>query len=138
MKVSRGRTPGGPDLGMLLWGLGVEFFETRTIRDSAALLDAVAGPDDGYFYTAPPPRRSFLAAAMTPPKPLRIGVIDQLPGACAIIAENRKRLADTCKLLEELGHVCEPLRIDYDSEVFQCLHCSPVGGHAGPLHEPVR
>ncbi|MBI2803201.1 MAG: amidase [Gammaproteobacteria bacterium] len=118
MKVSRGRTPGGPDLGMLLWGLAVEFFETRTVRDSAAMLDAVGGPDEGYFYTAPPPRRSFLAAAMTPPQQLRVGVVDKLPGSCAIAAENLARLADTCKLLEDLGHVCEPVRIDYDSEVF--------------------
>jgi amidase len=118
MKVSRGRTPGGPDLGMLLWGLAVEFFETRTVRDSAALLDAIGGPDDGYFYTAPPPRRGFLTAAHTPPPRLRVGVVEQLPGACATAAENRERLADTARLLEDLGHVCEPVRIEYDSEVF--------------------
>ena len=118
MKVSRGRTLGGPDLGMLLWGLAVEFFETRTVRDSAAMLDAVSGPDDGYFYTAPPPRRSFLAAAMTPPQRLRIGVVDQLPGGCATAVENLARLSDTRQLLEDLGHVCEPVRIDYDSEMF--------------------
>lgn len=118
MKPSRGRTPGGPDLGMLLWGLGVEFFETRTVRDSAAMLDAVAGPDPGCFYAAAPPRRSFLAAAHTPPPPLVIGVIDQLPGACATGSEQLERLADTVKLLEALGHRCEPVRLDYDNEAF--------------------
>ena len=118
MKVSRGRTPGGPDLGMLLWGLGVEFFETRTVRDSAAMLDAVGGPDDGYFYTAPPPRRGYLTAANTAPPALRIGVLDTLPGACATAPENLARLADTRRLLEGLGHVCEDVRIDYDAEVF--------------------
>ncbi|WP_428417907.1 amidase [Methylibium sp.] len=118
MKTSRGRTPGGPDFGLFLWGLAVEFVETRTVRDSAAMLDAVGSPDDGYFYTALAPKRSFLAAALTPPRPLRVGVIDQLPGTCEIARENRNRLADTCKLLESLGHVCEPLRIDYDSDAF--------------------
>lgn len=118
MKPSRGRTPGGPDFGMLLWGLAVEFFETRSVRDSAAMLDAVAGPDEGYFYTAPPPRRGFLTAAMTPPGRLRVGVVDRLPGGCATAAKNLERLADTRKLLEGLGHVCEPLRIEYDAEVF--------------------
>ena len=49
MKPSRGRTPGGPDGGLALYGLAVEFAETRSVRDSAALLDAVAGPDAGYF-----------------------------------------------------------------------------------------
>jgi len=118
MKVSRGRVPGGPDWGMLLWGLGVEFFETRTVRDSAALLDAVAGPDDGYFYTAPAPRRGFLASAMTPPGMLRIGVLEDLPGAQATSPEIADRLAQTAKLLESLGHVCEPLRLNYDAESF--------------------
>jgi amidase len=82
------------------------------------LLDAVAGPDDGYFYVAPPPRRGFLAAAMTPPAPLRIGVVDRLPGGRAITREIRARLTDTCRLLEDLGHRCEPVRLNYDAEAF--------------------
>ncbi|MBI4695310.1 MAG: amidase [Gammaproteobacteria bacterium] len=118
MKTSRGRTPGGPDIGMLLWGLAVEFFETRSVRDSAAMLDAVAGPDEGCFYTAPPPRRGFLTAAMTTPERLRIGMIDRLPGACPTGSEQRERLADTARLLEDLGHRCEPLALDYDAEEF--------------------
>ncbi len=118
MKVSRGRTATGPDLGIFLWGLAVEFAETRSVRDSAALLDAVHGADDGAFYSAPPPRRSFLAAAMTPPGSLRIGVVDRLPGGCETSVENLARLADTKKLLTDLGHVCEDVRIDYDADEF--------------------
>lgn len=118
MKPTRGRTPTGPDAGIFLWGLAIEFAETRSVRDSAALLDAVAGPDDGYFYCALPPRRSFLAAAMTPPESLRIGVIDQLPGTARAAAEQRARLADTVKLLEGLGHVCEPVKLKFDAEAF--------------------
>ncbi len=119
MKVSRGRTPGGPDIGALLWGLGVEFFETRTVRDSAALLDAIGGPDDGYYYTAEPPKRGFLASAMTAPaRPLRIGVVDGLPGARKTATENLERLSDTVKLLEQLGHRCEPLKFEYDAGAF--------------------
>ncbi|MGE0486249.1 MAG: amidase [Gammaproteobacteria bacterium] len=118
MKPTRGRTPTGPDAGIFLWGLAIEFAETRSVRDSAALLDAVAGPDDGYFYCALPPKRSFLAAAMTPPGSLRIGVLDQLPGTARAAAEQRARLADTVKLLEGLGHVCEPVKIKYDAEAF--------------------
>ena len=118
MKVSRGRTPGGPDFGMLLWGLGVEFVETRSVRDSATMLDLLAGPDAGYFYTAPEPRRGFLSAAVTLPKPLRIGVIEHLPGACDTAAENLARLADTRRLLEDLGHHCVPLQLEYDAAAF--------------------
>jgi amidase len=118
MKPTRGRTPTGPDSGIFLWGLAIEFVETRTVRDSAALLDAVAGPDDGYFYTAEPPKRGFLAAAMSDPGGLRIGVIDQLPGTAKPAKENRDRLNDTCALLEDLGHTCEPVKLKYDAEAF--------------------
>lgn len=118
MKPSRGRTPTGPDAGIFLWGMAIEFAETRSVRDSAALLDALAGPDDGYFYDATPPRRGFLSAALTPPGSLRIGVVDRLPGGRAITREIKDRLADTVKLLEDLGHVCEPVRMSYDAEIF--------------------
>ncbi len=118
MKPTRGRTPAGPDNGIALWGLAVEFAETRSVRDSAALLDALAGPDDGYFYVAEPPRRSFLAAAMTPPKALRIGVVDRVPGGRRITRELRQRLDDTVALLEDLGHRCQVVRLDYDSDAF--------------------
>jgi len=118
MKPTRGRTPTGPDAGIFLWGLAIEFAETRSVRDSAALLDALAGPDDGYFYCAMPPKRSFLAAAMTPPGRLRIGVVERLPGARATAAEQKARLADTVKLLTDLGHICEPVQLKYDAEAF--------------------
>ena len=48
-----------PDSGIFLWGLAIEFAVTRSVRDSAALLDAVSAPDDGYFYTALPPKARF-------------------------------------------------------------------------------
>jgi amidase len=118
MKPARGRTPTGPDSGIFLWGLAIEFAETRTVRDSAALLDCLAGPDDGFYYDAAPPRRGFLAAAMTPPAKLRIGVVDRLPGGAAITREIRNRLNDTRQLLEDLGHVVEPVKIDYSAEQF--------------------
>ena len=118
MKPTRGRTPTGPDAGIFLWGLAIEFVVARSVRDSAAMLDAVAGPDDGYFYTAEPPKRGFLSAAVTQPDALRIGVIDRLPGTARAAKEQRDRLADTVKLLEGLGHVCEPVTIKYDPESF--------------------
>ena len=118
MKPSRGRTPTGPDAGIFLWGMAIEFAETRTVRDSAALLDLLAGPDDGYFSDAPPPRRGFLSAAVTPPGQLRVGVVDRLPGGAPITREIKNRLNDTRRLLEDLGHICEPVRLQYDEEQF--------------------
>lgn len=118
MKPTRGRTPTGPEIGLFLWGLAIEFAETRSVRDSAALLDAVAGPDTGHFYVAAAPERGFLSAALTPPERLRIGVLERVPGARAVTREIKDRLGDTVRLLEGLGHVCEPLRFTYDAETF--------------------
>jgi amidase len=118
MKPTRGRTPTGPDGGIFLWGLAVEFALTRTVRDSAALLDAVAGPDDGYFYTAQPPKGSFLAAAMSHPGSLKIGVVEQMPGCTRARKENLSKLNETRSLLEDLGHTCESVKLDFNAEEF--------------------
>jgi len=118
MKPTRGRVPTGPDGGLFLWGLAIEFAVTRSVRDSAALLDSVSAIDDGYFYTALPPKRGFLSATMSPPGKLRIGVIDHMPGCPKIARENRARLNDTRQSLEDLGHECDTVRLSYDVEAF--------------------
>jgi amidase len=118
MKPTRGRTPTGPDSGIFLWGLAVEFALTRSVRDSAALLDAVSGPDDGYFYTAEAPTGSFLSATMSDPGSLRVGVIEQLPGCAKPKKESRNKLNETRVLLEGLGHTCETVKLTYSAEEF--------------------
>ena len=55
---------------------------------------------------------------MTPPESLRVGVIAQLPGCGKPSRENKARLNDTCALLEDLGHVCTPVKLKYDHEAF--------------------
>jgi amidase len=60
LKPTRARTPMGPDVGEGWGGMAVSHAITRTVRDSAALLDATAGPDVGDPYWAPPPARPFL------------------------------------------------------------------------------
>jgi len=73
LKPTRGRNPLGPGYGDLFSGLVAEHALTRSVRDSAALLDATAGPDLGDPYWAPPPVRPFLAEVGVDPGPLRIG-----------------------------------------------------------------
>ena len=60
LKPSRGRVSLGPDEGEAWAGLVVRHVITRTVRDSAAVLDVIAGPMPGDPYTAPPPRRPYL------------------------------------------------------------------------------
>jgi len=59
MKPTRARNPLGPDFGDIISGMVCEHAVTRSVRDSAALLDATAGPDVGDPYWAPPPARPF-------------------------------------------------------------------------------
>lgn len=106
LKPSRGRVPEDSGSGAFSDPLNCSHALTRSVRDSAALLDAVAGPDAGYpFGRLPgPPGGSFLAGLDAPLPPLRIGMstvdgdgIGAHPAAAAAVA----RIAD---LLADLGH----------------------------------
>jgi amidase len=72
LKPTRGRNPLGPRYGDIMSGLVAEHALTLTVRDSAALLDATAGPDVGDPYWAPPATRPFLEEVGRPPDRLRI------------------------------------------------------------------
>jgi len=72
LKPTRGRTPTGPDAGENWRGYVQEHVLTRSVRDSAAMLDAVAGPEVGAPYWAPPQERPYLQEVTTEPGRLRI------------------------------------------------------------------
>jgi amidase len=108
LKPSRGRTSLGPESGELWAGLVVEHVVTRSVRDTAAVLDAVAGPMPGDPYVAPPPDRPFAAEVGAAPGRLRIGLMARAPGGAATVhADCAAAVADAGRLLESLGHVVE-------------------------------
>ena len=72
LRPTRGRNTMAPYFGESLGGLAIEHAVSRTVRDSAALLDATAGPAPGDPYIAPPPRRPFLEEVGADPGALRI------------------------------------------------------------------
>jgi amidase len=105
LKPSRARVSSAPDFGDVMGGLTTELAVTRTVRDSAAMLDAIAGPAVGDPYAVAPPARPFLEEAGADPGRLRIGVLTAPPGgqfeahpACVAAAR------DAAALLEGLGH----------------------------------
>jgi len=77
MKPTRGRTPAGPDYGEPLSGLGIEHAVTRTVRDSAALLDATQGADPGARNIIMPPARAYSEETAADPGRLRIRWTDE-------------------------------------------------------------
>jgi amidase len=107
LKPSRGRNSLGPDVGERWGGCAVENVVSRSVRDTAAILDAIAGPMPGDPYSAPPPARPFTAEVGTVPGRLHIGLMVRAPGGmpvhpdCVAAAENAGRQ------LESLGHAVE-------------------------------
>lgn len=104
LKPTRARTPLGPKLGDAMSGLVCDHAVTRTVRDSAALLDAVDGPDPGGPYVAPPKARPFLAEVGAPPGRLRIARMAASPIGTPVAPECAQAVDDTARLCESLGH----------------------------------
>jgi amidase len=105
LKPSRARTSVGPDFGEYWGPLTHEHVLTRSVRDTAAILDCHAGLMPGDPYTAPPPVRPFLAEVGADPGSLRIGV---LPGVPTTDHDVVAAVEAAAKLLESLGHRVEP------------------------------
>ncbi len=137
LKPSRGRTSFGPDVGEAFGGLVAEGVVSRSVRDTAALLDVIAGPMPGDPYTAPPPPEPFLAAIATDPRRLRIGVLTTSPcGICATDPDCVAAAEATARLLESLGHdvaISHPAALD-EPEMWQHFTVMYATHHAR-LHD---
>jgi amidase/6-aminohexanoate-cyclic-dimer hydrolase len=114
LKPTRGRTPMGPDAGEGWSGMSCVHAVTRSVRDSAVLLDATAGPDVGAPYWAPEPSRPFAAEVGESPGRLRIAVQTATWNGAPVHADCAAALEDGARLCEELGHevVDAPFTID--------------------------
>ena len=108
LKPSRGRISLGPQFGEVWAGCEAEHVLTRSVRDSAAVLDVLAGPMPGDPYVAPPPARPFADALTGAPGRLRIGLCASDPtGTTEVHADCRAAAESTAALLAELGHDVE-------------------------------
>ncbi|MEA2626114.1 MAG: amidase, partial [Candidatus Binatota bacterium] len=118
LKPTRDRIPTGPDYADPLSGLAIEFAVTRSVRDSAALLDAVAGPDVGAPSHPVPPARPYLQEVGAPAGKLRIAWTTTPASGEKIDAECEKAVHETVRLLTDLGHTLIEDRPRYDWEAF--------------------
>ncbi|QRM36019.1 amidase [Microvirga sp. VF16] len=107
LKPTRGRTPNGPYVGEGWHGAAIGHAVTRSVRDSARLLDAITGPDLGAPYGLAPPARSFAEAAAGPPGRLRIAFSSLAPNGAPVDPECRTAVENAAKLCGELGHHVE-------------------------------
>jgi amidase len=108
MKPSRGRVSMGPDHGESWGGFTSLGAVTRSVRDAAAILDALAGPMPGDPYVAPPPARPFAQEVGAPVTRLRVGFTARsFGGAIPVHPDCAAAAESAAKLLASLGHAVE-------------------------------
>jgi len=113
-KPTRARNPHGPDLGEGWSGLGVDHAVTRSVRDTAALLDQTHGPATGDPYCVPPPARSFVDEIGEDPGCLRIAFTTDSPNGVSVHNECKAAATKAAELCVELGHQVEDASFKFD------------------------
>jgi amidase len=120
LKVSRGRISRAPDQGDSF--LAVDGVLTRTVADTAAVLDLLAGYEPGDATWAPPPFEPFAETASRTPGPLRVGVMLRPPLEAEVEPVAEQAALDAASLLESLGHHVEeaepPMQFEQLLETF--------------------
>ncbi|MCZ6452741.1 MAG: amidase [Alphaproteobacteria bacterium] len=125
MKPTRGRNSFAPTLGERIGGTVAEHTVSRTVRDHAALLDAIGGPAEGDPYSAPPPARPFLEEVGADPGRLRIAFTYGGATGAKTDDDHRRVLDQTLAVLEGLGHIVEeadpPISNEESQDIFRTL-----------------
>lgn len=130
LKPSRGRVPLGPIVAEAWSGLSTAHAVTRSVRDSAALLDAVSGPEPGDPYWAPPKQRPYLDEVGRPPGQLRIALATNGGPGYPSHPECRNAVEDAARLCADLGHSVEIAQPDFDRAAFVSSFLTIVQAHA--------
>jgi amidase len=115
LKTTRDRNPGGPRDADRVLGFGVDHVVSRSVRDSAAMLDWTGGPEPASPYAHPAKERPYLEEIAAPPGRLRIAFSTETPSGRPIDPEIQAAAVETAALLESLGHDVEErgLEVDY-------------------------
>ena len=137
LKPSRGRVPTGPEQGEKWQGAAVEHVLSRSVRDSAAMLDATQGPDVGAPYFLPAPVRPYLEEVSRPPGRLRIAFSLGHPLGRTLHPECATAVREAAKLLESLGHDVEEVPLPFDgravASAFLMLYFGETGASIASL-----
>jgi amidase len=115
LKPTRGRNSLAPDMGDMIGGLVCEHALTRTVRDSAALLDATAGSIPGDPYWAPPIKRPFIQEVGADPGRLSIAFTTEAATGAAVHPDCVQAVREAAALCEQLGHTVEEVMPELDA-----------------------
>ncbi len=119
MKPTRGRTPMGPDALEGWAGMSAIHAVSRSVRDSAALLDATHGPEPGSPYVAPTPRRPYLDEVGREPGRLRIALQRETWNEARLEADCLAAVEEAAALCEELGHEIVERHLEVPAELIR-------------------
>ena len=119
LKPSRGRTPVGPVVGEGWNGLSVGHVVSRSLRDTAAMLDATHGSEPGDPYACPAPERPFLEELGRPPGRLRIALASKSFTPAEVDPECQAAAVAAARLCESLGHTVEEVTLPIDGEAMR-------------------
>jgi amidase len=133
LKPTRGRTPVGPQEAEMWNGFAIEHVLTRSVRDSAAMLDCISGPCLGDSHYLPRPETSFLDEVKKEPGKLRIAY-----GTESILGKENHPdclagLQDTLKLLGQLGHQTEEVNVPIEKAAFSRAFAIMAGAYVWAL-----
>jgi amidase len=117
LKPSRGLVPVGPHHDELAGGFDCEHVLTRSVRDTALLLDATAGPESTSRQPFVWSRRRYVEALAERPPPLRVGLVLRSPGGLAADDEVGAAVEAAARVLERAGHAVRPFVLPPATEV---------------------
>jgi len=138
LKPSRGRISSGPFAGEAWTGASTDHVVTRTVRDSAAMLDVLAGPAVGDPFIIAPPEAPYADLMQQPPRKLRIGVFTSSPYETEVARECVDAVEDTARTLENLGHQVEYARPEFDGMALARCYLGLYFGEVSTLMERAK
>jgi len=117
LKPTRARNPLGPDLGDVMSGLIAEGIVSRTVRDTAAMLDATHGAEPGDPYPAPPVTYAYMDEIRRKPKKLRIGYTTTNLNGQKVHPDCIAAIRSVAQTCEDMGHIVEESSPTLDNAV---------------------
>src|SRR5690554_1451112 len=138
LKPSRGRISVGPHAGEAWTGASTDHVVSRTVRDSASMLDVLAGAASGDPFRIPEPEGSWLDLMQQSPGRLRIGVFTSSPYDTEVAPECVAAVEETARMLEGLGHHVEYARPEFDGMALARCYLALYFGEVSSMMDRAR
>lgn len=138
LKPSRGRISSGPFSGEAWTGASIDHVVTRTVRDSAAMLDVLAGPAVGDPFVIQPPPGPYAELMHQPPRTLKIGLFTASPYGTEVAPECIEAVEEAARTLANLGHHVEYAKPDFDGMALARCYLGLYFGEVSALMEWAR